>query len=165
MNSNTGLAAIVATPSFFLSTENYEIALYLKIASVLFAASFTLVVLFVPKFLLIFRHIIDNNKSFSLYRRNTESQANLTKHSFSSLDDNLNLNLVAKNMFDFTVQAHEGILPVKKLARFEFFSIWELKHIVLVPLKRFFILSSVSSSTKNRVTREISLLTLLLSIV
>jgi hypothetical protein len=119
---------------------------YLKIASVLFAASFTLVVLFLPKFLLIARHIIKNNKSFSLYRRNTESQAELTKRSFSSSDDKLNLSLVAKNMFDFTVQAHEGILPVKKLARFEFFSIWELKHIVLVPMKQFFILASVSSS-------------------
>lgn len=74
---------------------------------------------------------------------NTESQAQLT-HNSSSLDENLNLRLVAKNMFDFTVQAHEGILPVKKLARFEFFSIWELKHVVLVPMKRFFVLSGVS---------------------
>jgi hypothetical protein len=76
---------------------------------------------------------------------NTESQAQLTHNSYSStLEENLNLKLVAKNMFDFTVQAHEGMLPVKKLARFEFLSIWELKHVVLVPMKRFFILSSVS---------------------
>ena len=72
---------------------------------------------------------------------NTDSQAQLT-HS-ASMEENLNLKLVAKNMFDFSVQAHEGILPAKKLARFEFFSIWELKHVVLVPTKRFFILSNV----------------------
>lgn len=145
MNSNAGLAAIIASPSFFMPTEYFQIAIYLKISSVLFASTFTLVVLFLPKFLLIIRHIVKSNKNLSLYRMNTESQAQLTQpvHS-TTMDDNLNLKLVAKNMFDFTVQAHEGILPVKKLARFEFFSIWGLKHIVLVPLKRFFILSDVS---------------------
>ncbi|KAG2229061.1 hypothetical protein INT48_005646 [Thamnidium elegans] len=41
----------------------------------------------------------------------------LTKPSYSySLEDNLNLNVVAKNLFGFTVQAHEGVLPVKKMA-------------------------------------------------
>ncbi|GAN01001.1 hypothetical protein MAM1_0004c00430 [Mucor ambiguus] len=142
---NAGLAACVASPSFFIPVESFVTSIFLKISSVLFAATFTLIVLFLPKFLLIVRHIIKSNKKFSLYRMNTESHAELTKQSHSeSLDENLNLNLVAKNMLDFTVKAHEGILPVKKLARFEFFSIWELKHIVLVPMKRFFILSNKS---------------------
>lgn len=148
--SNIGLAAIVASPSYFLSAENYTISVYLKISSVLFAATFTLIVLYLPKFVLIVQHIIRNNKSFSLYRMNTESQANLTNKGFDSTsDENLNLKLVAKNLYDFTVQAHEGILPVKKHARFGFFSIWELKHVVVVPSRQFFILTNVSSRTNH----------------
>lgn len=81
---------------------------------------------------------------------NTSSEVELTKHTYStSSDEKVNLNLVAKNLFDFTVEAHEGILPVKKLARYEFFSIWELKHIILVPLKGFFVLSTVSRRKRN----------------
>lgn len=143
--SNTGLAALVACPGFFLSIDNYSVAMFLKTASVLFATTFTLVVLYLPKFLLIARHIIKHNKKLSLYRMNTSSEVELTKHTYStSSDEKVNLNLVARNLFDFTVEAHEGILPVKKLARYEFFSIWELKHIILVPLKKFFVLSNVS---------------------
>ncbi|KAI7887263.1 periplasmic binding protein-like I [Mucor mucedo] len=140
---NTGIASLVACPGFFLSTENYSISMFLKISSVLFAATFTLVVLYLPKFIIIARHIIKHNKKLSLYRMNTSSEVELTKHTYStSSDEKVNLNLVARNLFDFTVEAHEGILPVKKLARYEFFSIWELKHIILVPLKRFFVLSN-----------------------
>ncbi|KAI8341547.1 periplasmic binding protein-like I [Blakeslea trispora] len=142
---NTGLAAMVATPNFFLPIENYVVRTYLKIGSILFAATFTILVLFLPKFILIVKHIIKSNKKISLYRMNTDSQAQLTKFSsFGSTDESLNLNLVAKNVFDFTVQAHEGILPVKRMARYKFLSIWELKHIVLVPMKHFFVLSGKS---------------------
>ncbi|KAI8336060.1 periplasmic binding protein-like I [Choanephora cucurbitarum] len=142
---NTGLAAMVATPNFFLSLEDYAIRTYLKIGSILFAATFTILVLFLPKFVLIMRHIMKSNKNISLYRMNTDSQAQLTGFSsYNSTDENFNLNYVAKNLFDFTVQAHEGILPVKKMARYKFLSIWELKHVVLVPLKQFFILSGKS---------------------
>lgn len=149
-NSTTGLASLVASPGFFLTTVNYSIAVFLKISSVLFAATFILIVLYLPKFLLIARHIIKHNKKLSLYRMNTSSEVELTKHTYStSSDEKVNLNLVAKNLFDFTVEAHEGILPVKKLARYEFFSIWELKHIILVPLKGFFVLSTVSRRKRN----------------
>jgi hypothetical protein len=61
-----------------------------------------------------------------------------------SIDENLDMNHVIKNMLDFTVQAHQGILPVKKWAKFDFLSIWELKHITLVPLRHTFFLSDVS---------------------
>lgn len=82
---------------------------------------------------------------------NADSEVELTKPSYSSsLEDNLNLNMVAKNLFDFTVQAHEGVLPVKKMARFEFFSIWELKHIILVPMKQSFVLTDV----RNKKTKK-----------
>ncbi|KAI8881275.1 hypothetical protein K501DRAFT_253457 [Backusella circina FSU 941] len=44
-------------------------------------------------------------------------------------------------MYDFTVKAHQGVLPVKKLAKFDFLSIWELKQITLLPTRRVFIIS------------------------
>lgn len=73
---------------------------------------------------------------------NSESQSHLTRPANAeSYSDNINTDLVAKNLFDFSMKAHEGILPVKMLAKFDFLSIWELKHIVLVPIKRYFILS------------------------
>ncbi|OBZ80155.1 hypothetical protein A0J61_11796, partial [Choanephora cucurbitarum] len=100
---NTGLAAMVATPNFFLSLEDYALRTYLKIGSILFAATFTILVLFLPKFVLIMRHIMKSNKNISLYRMNTDSQAQLTEFSsYNSSDENFNLNYVAKNLFDFT---------------------------------------------------------------
>lgn len=75
---------------------------------------------------------------------NSESQSHLNKPNVESFNDNM-VDLVAKNLFDFSMQAHEGILPVKKLAKFDFLSIWELKHIILVPVKRYFILSKTVS--------------------
>lgn len=97
------------------------------------------------------RVILKETTKLSMYRMNADSEVELTKPSYSSsLEENLNLNLVAKNLFDFTVQAHEGVLPVKKMARLEFFSIWELRHIILVPMKRFFVLTDVSHKQKKK---------------
>ncbi|KAG2232035.1 hypothetical protein INT48_000590 [Thamnidium elegans] len=142
---NTGIATLIASPAFFLPLDNYIVSFYLKISSALFALTFSLAVLYFPKFFVIFRVILKETTKFSLYRMNADSEVELTKPSYSSsLEDNLNLNMVAKNLFDFTVQAHEGVLPVKKMARFEFFSIWELKHIILVPMKQSFVLTDKS---------------------
>ncbi|KAI9268604.1 7 transmembrane sweet-taste receptor of 3 GCPR-domain-containing protein [Helicostylum pulchrum] len=142
---NTGIASLIASPAFFLPLDSYLVSFYLKISSALFAVSFSLAVLYFPKFFVIFRVILKETTKFSLYRMNADSEVELTKPSYSSsLEDNLNLNMVAKNLFDFTVQAHEGVLPVKKMARFEFFSIWELKHIILLPMKQSFVLTDKS---------------------
>lgn len=142
--SLTGLTALVASSSFFIPMDNFQVAIFLKIACILFGATFTLFVLFAPKFAYIVRHITKHNKKFSLYRMNSESQSHLNKPNVESFNDNM-VDLVAKNLFDFSMQAHEGILPVKKLAKFDFLSIWELKHIILVPVKRYFILSKTVS--------------------
>ncbi|KAG2236589.1 hypothetical protein INT48_000143 [Thamnidium elegans] len=147
---NSGIAALISCPGFFLSLDDYKVASYLKISSVLFAVTFSLLVLYFPKFIIIMRVILKETTKFSMYRMNADSEVELTKPSYSSsLEENLNLNLVAKNLFDFTVQAHEGVLPVKKMARLEFFSIWELRHIILVPMKRFFVLTD---KTKKNAT-------------
>lgn len=59
-------------------------------------------------------------------------------------DDSSN-NAVAKNLLDSTTKAHEGILPVKKQARFQFMSIWQLKHVVVIPSRQTFMLMTVSN--------------------
>ncbi|KAI8889827.1 periplasmic binding protein-like I [Backusella circina FSU 941] len=137
---NIGIAAVVVSPSFFLSVQNFEIAIYLKIAGILFATTFTLIVLYLAKFIYVVNYIIKNNPKFSLYKVRSESEAELADYT-GAIDENLDMNHVIKNMLDFTVQAHQGILPVKKWAKFDFLSIWELKNITLVPLRHTFFLS------------------------
>jgi hypothetical protein len=120
-----------------LSIDNYTISIYLKIASVLFAATFSLVVLYLPKFLIIAAFIIKHSQ-LSIYQVNGDSKTELT-------GNDQHLNRAAKEMYDFTVKAHQGVLPVKKLAKFDFLSIWELKQITLLPTRRIFIISDVSN--------------------
>ncbi|CEJ01886.1 hypothetical protein RMCBS344292_15907 [Rhizopus microsporus] len=152
-------------PGLLLGNDYYDISLYLYVSSLMFGSTFTLITIFIPKFVIISRHILQNSKKINIYRMNSDSQNQMSVHSTNSMDQNIQLNLVAKNMYDFTVQAHEGILPVKKMAKFDFLSIWTLKHVhegilpvkkmakfdflsiwtlkhvVLVPFKKYFILS------------------------
>ncbi|KAG1278405.1 hypothetical protein G6F65_007863 [Rhizopus arrhizus] len=79
----------------------------------------------------------------------SEEQDHMSIHSSNSMDQNIQLKLVAKNMYDFTTQAHEGILPVKKMAKLDFLSIWMLKRIILVPFKRYFILTDKSGQNAS----------------
>lgn len=139
------VSASVMVPGLLLGNDYYDISLYLYVSSLMFGSTFTLITIFIPKFVIISRHILQNSKKFNIYRMNSDSQNQMSIHSTNSMDQNIQLNLVAKNMYDFTVQAHEGILPVKKMAKFDFLSIWTLKHVVLVPFKKYFILSEVST--------------------
>lgn len=139
------VSASVMVPGLILGNDYYDISLYLYVASLMFGSTFTLITIFIPKFVVISRHILQNSKKINIYRMNSDSQNQMSVHSTNSMDQNIQLNLVAKNMYDFTVQAHEGILPVKKMAKFDFLSIWTLKHVVLVPFKKYFILSEVST--------------------
>ncbi|CEG65851.1 hypothetical protein RMATCC62417_02548 [Rhizopus microsporus] len=141
---NLIVSASVMVPGLILGNDYYDISLYLYVASLMFGSTFTLITIFIPKFVVISRHILQNSKKFNIYRMNSDSQNQMSIHSTNSMDQNIQLNLVAKNMYDFTVQAHEGILPVKKMAKFDFLSIWTLKHVVLVPFKKYFILSEKS---------------------
>ncbi|RCH80212.1 hypothetical protein CU098_000875, partial [Rhizopus stolonifer] len=139
---NLGVSAIVMVPSLLMSAQEYKVALWLFIGSLLFGTTFTLLTLFVPKFICIFRHVFRNNKQLNVYNIDSEEHDQISIHSSNSMDQNIQLKLVAKNMYDFTTEAHEGILPVKKMARLDILSIWTLKRITLVPFKRYFILSS-----------------------
>ncbi|CAO3596140.1 unnamed protein product [Absidia cylindrospora] len=156
---NTGLSAIVAAPAFFLSTDEYQIAIYLKLAAILFSATFTFFVLFLSKLIFIgkymttqrwfrFWHIYPHQHRHHHKQHDTDghdrigSCSELTSaYQFETQSDSHAHNaLVAKNLLDFTVKAHEGILPVKKRARFHFMSIWQLKHVVVIPSKQTFVL-------------------------
>ncbi|KAI9255533.1 periplasmic binding protein-like I [Sporodiniella umbellata] len=131
---NLAVSAIVLIPSLMLSDGNYIITLCLNIAAILFGATFTLIVLFVPKLIFICRHIRDTSSRLSLFRMNSQS-----KMSLSPLGRPLDK--MFEDIEDSTLKAHEGMLPVKKVAKLHFFSIWELKRILLVPLQKYFILS------------------------
>ncbi|KAG0182904.1 Metabotropic GABA-B receptor subtype 3A [Apophysomyces sp. BC1034] len=142
---NAALAAILVSPSFFLSSDNYLVAVYLKIAAVLFSATFTLVVLFMPKFMELWKYMRLRHR-LSLWRlhNNNESSGELTRSFRPPPNADPDASTQTKSILDISVEAHEGILPAKKLARFSFMSIWELKHVVVVPLKRYFILMNQS---------------------
>ncbi|KAI8394060.1 periplasmic binding protein-like I [Radiomyces spectabilis] len=150
---NACLAAILVTPGFFLPLNSYFVVIYLRVASILFAASFTLVVLFSPKFIFIMQYLWSNYCTklwHDRYYHGNDSHGELTAvtcpdTALSHSSGPYPSHLLMKNLLDFSVQAHEGVLPVKKVARFRFMSIWELQHIVLVPLKRFFVLMNQSS--------------------
>lgn len=153
--SNIGLAVCLASPGFFLPIQQYLISTYLKLSALLFGATFTLVVLFMPKFSVIMQYVyVQHRKHFwrmgdPRYRERSNSRDEFSRTGMSFVDYSdssqaVNENLAARNLLDFSVQAHEGVLPVKKGSRFNYFSIWELHHVVVVPLKRFFILMNVS---------------------
>ncbi|RCI03986.1 hypothetical protein CU098_002568, partial [Rhizopus stolonifer] len=122
---NLGVSAIVLIPSMMLSSDNYIISLCLNIAAILFGASFTLIVLFIPKFLYICRHIHQNSKRLNIYRMNSQSQSQMCVTPMGQIDQ------VVEEMQDCTLKAHEGMIPVKKVAKLNFFSIWELKRVLL----------------------------------
>lgn len=148
--SNLGLAGSLASPSFFLPDENYVIAIHLKMTAVILASTCALIIIFVPKFVSIVRYLYGKHKSklWRGYRGNRSNSAGYFNDGgygggSSSQEHNNSDNMATQNLLDFSVQAHEGVLPVKKMARFNYMSIWELKHVVVVPLKRFFILMNV----------------------
>ncbi|KAI8077824.1 periplasmic binding protein-like I [Halteromyces radiatus] len=155
---NTGLATIVAAPAFFLSLDQYQVAIYLKLAAILFSATFTFLVLFLPKMVFICKYMTTQHW-FNFWRiyphqhRHHHKQHDMDSDRYGSCseltsafrfetqsDSNAHNALVAKNLLDFTVKAHEGVLPVKKRARFHFMSIWQLKHVVVIPSKQTFML-------------------------
>jgi hypothetical protein len=160
--SNTGLSAIIAAPTFFLSIDEYQVAIYLKLAAILFSATFTFFVLFLSKLIFIgkymttqrwfrFWHIYPQHRHHhkqhdpnDLDRMGSCSELTSAYRFETQSDSNAHNALVAKNLLDFTVKAHEGILPVKKRARFHFMSIWQLKHVVVIPSKQTFMLMTVS---------------------
>lgn len=151
--SNLGLAGCLASPSFFLPDENYVIAIHLKMTAVILASTCALIIIFVPKFVSIVRYLYGKHKSklWRGYRGNRSNSAGYFNDGgygggSSSQEHNNSDNMATQNLLDFSVQAHEGVLPVKKMARFNYMSIWELKHVVVVPLKRFFILMNVRDS-------------------
>ncbi|CAO3594586.1 unnamed protein product [Absidia cylindrospora] len=153
---NTGLAAIVAAPAFFLPVDLYQVAIYLKLAAILFSATFTFFVLFLTKLIFICKYMATQRwfRIWQIYpHQHRKDDMNENGDQIGSCgelpmapgfqtqsDPNTNNALVAKNLLDFTVKAHEGILPVKKRARFHFMSIWQLKHVVVIPSKQTFIL-------------------------
>ncbi|KAI9027622.1 periplasmic binding protein-like I [Phycomyces nitens] len=146
---NACLAACLATPSFFLGTENYLVAIYMKLAAIIFASTFTLIVLFAPKLVEIVKHVTESS-SLNIWGKSKSHKPNASTRpeghttdehysSASSSEFRIN-NLVAKNLLDFVMEAYEGVLPVKQELRFDFFSMWELKQLMVVPLKRYFVL-------------------------
>lgn len=149
--SNLGLAACLASPSFFLPDENYVITIHLKLTAIILASTCALIIIFVPKLISIARYVYGKHKSklWRGYRGNRSNSAGYFNDagygvgSSSQENNNNSDNMATQNLLDFSVQAHEGVLPVKKVARFNYMSIWELKHVVVVPLKRFFILMNV----------------------
>ncbi|KAI9302837.1 periplasmic binding protein-like I [Cunninghamella echinulata] len=159
---NAVLAAIVAAPAFFLPKEQFVIAIYLKLAAILFSASFTLLVLFLPKLILIFKHM-SSQCWFSIWNRypgqhphhpmddRFASCSELTSEYRFKTPDNSNAQdaLIAKNLLDYTVTAHEGVLPVKKRARFHFMSIWQLKQVIVIPSKQTFVLVPTNSNSNG----------------
>ncbi|ORY96447.1 periplasmic binding protein-like I [Syncephalastrum racemosum] len=154
---NIGLAAILASPSFFMTIDNFLIGFYLKISSVLFAATFTLVVLFFPKLTVILQYIYSEHRmklwrlGERFYRDRSNSRDEFSNNAMTEENsEQMPENLAARNLLDFSVQAHEGMLPVKRVSRFNFMAIWELKHIVVVPLKRFFVLMNQSGQKAQR---------------
>lgn len=134
-----------------MTIDNFLIGFYLKISSVLFAATFTLVVLFFPKLTVILQYIYSEHRmklwrlGERFYRDRSNSRDEFSNNAMTEeTSEQMPENLAARNLLDFSVQAHEGMLPVKRVSRFNFMVIWELKHIVVVPLKRFFVLMNVS---------------------
>ncbi|KAI9491860.1 periplasmic binding protein-like I [Zychaea mexicana] len=158
---NTILAACLATPSFFMPDENFLTAIYLKLSALLLGATFTLVVIFTPKLVIIIQFLVakyrDKFRFFSRrYRKNGNGSGEESLSAPAHFEDTSDSshggsdNLAARNLLDFSVQAHEGVLPVKKVGRFNYMTIWELKRVVVVPLKRFFVLMN-KTSTKAEV--------------
>ncbi|KAI9319938.1 periplasmic binding protein-like I [Dichotomocladium elegans] len=140
---NIALAACLASPSFFLSTDNYYVSVHLKLVAIVLGATCALVVIFVPKLAVIVQYLYSKYRDRLHWRRHETANDYGSAHYFDDLNDRSDQphdDLATKNLLDFTVQAHEGVLPVKKLGRFSYMSIWELRHIVVVPLKRFFVL-------------------------
>ncbi|CAO3612652.1 unnamed protein product [Cunninghamella blakesleeana] len=158
---NAALSAIVATPSFFLPVEQYTVSIYLKLAAILFSASFTLFALFLPKLILIFKHM-KTQQWFPFWKRYPGNQhhhpmddrfascSELTSEYRFKTPDNSNATdaLIAKNLLDYTVTAHEGVLPVKKRARFHFMSIWQLKQVIVIPSKQTFVLIPTNAGSE-----------------
>lgn len=157
--SNTLLAACLACPGFFLPIESYQIALYLKLSAMLFAATVTLFVLFFPLLTVIsrficFRYLTRPSAAGDIC--NDSSDGSPAGQAYKSYyhpgnTQRFNENLAAKNLLDFSVQAHEGVLPVKKVTKFNFMSIWELKHVLVIPSNRFFVLMDVSAVYMQRI--------------
>jgi hypothetical protein len=151
------LSAIVAAPAFFLSIDEYQVAIYLKLAAILFSATFTFFVLFLSKLIFICKYISTQRwflfwKAYPRHhhkhdmdddRMGSCSELTSAYRFETQSDSNAHNALVAKNLLDFTVKAHEGVLPVKKRARFHFMSIWQLKHVVVIPSKQTFVLMTV----------------------
>ena len=145
-----------------MSDENFLTAVYLKLSALLLGATFTLVVIFTPKIVTIMQYLHAKYRNRFRFFRLRYRNNNYGNHEGNSGEDPLSThfedhsgdssnggsdNLAAKNLLDFSVQAHEGVLPVKKVARFNYMTIWELKRVVVVPLKRFFIMMNVSFCT------------------
>ncbi|KAI7871480.1 periplasmic binding protein-like I, partial [Spinellus fusiger] len=150
---NTGLAALLATPSFFLPSNAYLVCVYMRIAAILFASVFTLIVLFVPRLLSILKYIKKNNTiSFCKPRKRLETindNNNDDDDDTTSIDDyypnlssgNHRINVLAeRNLLDFAIEAYEGVVPVKKELWLGMFSIWELKKVIVVPFRHYFII-------------------------
>ncbi|KAI8343904.1 periplasmic binding protein-like I [Chlamydoabsidia padenii] len=145
----TGLGAIVAAPTFFLSIDLYQVAIYLKLAAILFCATFTFFVLFLTKLIFIGKYMTSQNwwkkysrrhhKQYDDDRMGSCSELIGAPYQFEKPSDIDNAN---RTILDLTVKAHEGILPVKKKARFHYMSIWQLKHIVVIPSGRTFMLKT-----------------------
>ncbi|RUS16899.1 periplasmic binding protein-like I [Endogone sp. FLAS-F59071] len=136
--SNLLLSGCMVIPTFFLPTSAYFVSFYIRICIILFAATFTLLAMFGPKIAELamrkIRKIQKRPKSrFSTYDSNT---------SFSSSTE-----LVSKEgAFSLSVEAFEGSLPVKKASKWSFFAVWELKRIIVVPTRRYFVLMDPKSS-------------------
>ncbi|KAL0073463.1 periplasmic binding protein-like I [Phycomyces blakesleeanus] len=166
---NACLAACLATPSLFLGSDNYLVAIYLKLAAILFASTFTLIVLFAPKLVEIVKHITESSslniwgKAPKSHKPNNNNNNNSTSRgdgnittdeqysTASSSEFRIN-NLVAKNLLDFVMEAYEGVLPVKQELRFDLFSMWELKQLMVVPLKRYFVLVNQTDQRARKYT-------------
>ncbi|KAG1146688.1 hypothetical protein G6F37_006125 [Rhizopus arrhizus] len=135
---NLGVSAAILIPAILFNSKDYVTTIYLQFAAILFGASFTLITLFVPKFTVISKHI---HKKWQKLLNSEQVNSNT--------DPNIQLNMVTERTQDFTYEAHEGVLPVKKVTRFDLLSIWTLKRIVLVPFQKCFIISDKSGEDAN----------------
>lgn len=138
-------------------------AIYLKLTAILFSATFTFFVLFLTKLIFICKYMASQKWWNVFPRRHLKqlhndgmgSRNELTGKPFEfetpavDSDDSSN-KAVAKNLLDSTTKAHEGVLPVKKKARFQFMSIWQLKHVVVIPSRQTFMLMTVSNKNHDR---------------
>ncbi|OZJ02979.1 hypothetical protein BZG36_03141 [Bifiguratus adelaidae] len=129
------IASLISLPTFFLNINTYIVTFYIRFICLYITGLVVLGALLIPKIAQLLQHkcSLKHQAPPTISYRDTGSQ------SFSNLlsDDGVG--------FTSTLGCHEGLLPCKKERHYSFLSVWELKRVVVVPSKRFFILLNPKS--------------------